>query len=202
MCVRRSHRITPLVVPTELHRADPRLLSTTGMMRPAGHEKQSLLQAKAHYFPTVSPTPVRPVDNRFLPVEPGCRGRFVPNSSTGCARGRPHAGGFRRDSPRALLWTWWVSLPSTRRNGRAEPAADAPRACCPGSISSGRSGPATSRPGGSRSPSRISSRPASTCAWASGPCASVQLPAGDRLGRAQAQGLRPRRDRPAWSRRN
>ena len=100
---RRSHRITPLVVPLELHRADPRLLFYHGHDAPGMTVGGNRYCRPGAHFLDCFPHPCwacgQPVPTCGTPVSGG----FVPNSSTGCARCRPHAGGFRRASPRALL---------------------------------------------------------------------------------------------------
>ena len=103
-----------------------------------------------------------------------CVAPILPKSSTGCARRRPQPGPFAPG--RHVLCSVCARRTTTPGAGRrrgAEPPTDRPRGCSRASSSSGPSGPATSTPGASTSPTPTCSRPASTSASGSGPCASA-----------------------------
>ena len=131
-----------------------------------------------------------------------CVCRIFPKSSTGCARRRPHPGPFAARRHVLCSVCARTNRRATRCDRRAEPPAvvrrgaprPAPRAGHPGRLHRRRP---LQHPRGQRAAGQP--RPAPRGA---GPAHPLQLPARDRFGRAEAEGLHPRRDRPPWRRRH
>ena len=172
------------------------------LVRPYVSRRQRPVRGACAATPACAGRALRgPVDNVFVPTEPPCRSRSSPSHPQAVPDPVPRlvfprrsrhvlcsvrAGSDIHERPGAAR----DAEPPTDRRGRAPgPAA---RAGDPGRLHRRRPLQHPRRQRAAGEP-----RPAPGRAGAAHP---VQLPARGRLGRAQAEGLRPRRDRPAGRR--